>query len=333
MIEQVFVKENITMWKNFESILKKLSSSKLSSFKDGELDNFISNYNIICGHLSYARTYFSNTDTEEFLNNIVATAHSYIYTSKSSVSKTIKLKKFFMFFIRDFPLLVRANMIPLFISALLFILAIAVSFSLTVHSTDNLTAFFPTDVSDSLNSDNVGKNTATIKSAMVSSEILTNNIRVDLLSFSLGLTLGIGTAYVLIQNGFILGGLAAVAFKNKINLLFWSLILPHGILEIFGIFVCGGAGFIIGYSIINPGKYSRVDSAIIKTKLALKLVLGTIPLTIVAGIIEGYFTPSSVDPVIKIIFSILTFVFLISYIVVPNLIWHKHYKELKHSAD
>jgi uncharacterized membrane protein SpoIIM required for sporulation len=154
----------------------------------------------------------------------------------------------------------------------------------------------------------------------MSAQILTNNIKVGFLSFSLGLSLGIGTIWILFINGLPIGALAALAFNSGGNVIFWSLILPHGVIELFSIFICGGAGLIIGYSIINPGEYSRKNSLIIKGKIAIKLVIGTIPLFFIAGIIEGYLTPSRLMPELKLAFAFLTLILIGAYIVIPNII-------------
>jgi len=315
MKEDKFISQNIEIWKDFESTLEKLNSKSLYKFSKDELDSFFYSYNLVSSHLSYARTNYGNSNTTNYLNRLVASAHSYIYTSKS-----FSLKKALVFLVSGFPKLVKKNWKPILLSSLIFLLAMAISFIFTLISTDNAGAFIPQEMVESVLKRNVNEYVADRNGAVLSPFIFTNNIKVGILAFALGITITVGTVYVVYINGYPLGALAALYFHKGGSLLFWSLILPHGILELFAIFVCGGAGIIIGYSIINPGKYSRKDSFIIKGKEAIKLLLGTIPIFIIAGIIEGFFTPSSLfSEVAKLIFASITLLLLVVYLVVPNI--------------
>lgn len=314
MKEDKFIKQNSETWKKLEGTLNRLKSRSLYRFDKNELDDFINVYNLTCGHLSYCRTYYGNTSTTSYLNRIVADAHSYIYTTKKS-----NIKNLIRFFVIEFPLLVRSNLKFILLSASLFLLGTVLSFIFTLVSTDNAVAFFPPQAVEEILNRDLGEPRENWDAGIHSNFILTNNIKVGMMAFAFGVTLGLGTSYVLVVNGFNLGTLAALFYYKKANLLFWSLILPHGIIELFAVFICGGAGLIIGYSIINPGIYTRKDAFIIRGKAALKLVLGTIPLFIVAGFIEGYFTPLNIPEISKITFALVTFTLCILYIVIPNI--------------
>ncbi|MDQ2086206.1 stage II sporulation protein M [Herbivorax sp. ANBcel31] len=329
MKEDSFIKENYKTWNKLESLLEKLQAGKINKLNKNELDGFLNMYNLACGHLSYSRTYFGNTSTTEYLNRLVASSHSYIYTTKKS-----NIKDLFKFLIVEFPLLINSNIKPIMLSTFIFLLGTLISFVLTVISVDNAIAFFPAEMVEEIMNRDFDSHTVVWDAAIQSSFILTNNIRVGILVFIFGITLGVGSAYVLLYNGYMLGTLAGLYFLNNENLLFWSLILPHGIIELAAIFICGGAGLIIGYALINPGKYSRKDAFIIKGKIAIKLLLGTIPLYIVAGFIEGYFTPTQrVSDVFKIFFSIITLGLLVLYILIPNIKNRRADKNLELKKD
>ena len=315
MKEDKFINQNSEVWKNLESTLTKLKSKSIYSFSKDELDNFFNTYNLTCGHLSYARTNYGNTNTTNYLNKLVASAHSYIYTTKN-----FSLKRMLIFLVSGFPQLIKKNLKPILISTSIFLLGVLISFIFTLISTDNAGAFISQEMADSVLGRGANEYDSTRNGAVLSSFIFTNNIKVGILAFAFGITLAIGTVITLYLNGYMLGALAALYVHKGGSLFFWSLILPQGILELFAIFVCGGAGLIIGYAIINPGKYSRKDSFIIRGKEAIKLVLGTIPIFVIAGLIEGYFTPSAYfTEVAKLIFAFITLLLLLIYIIVPNL--------------
>ncbi len=310
MKEDKFIKDNAEIWKELEHTLKKLRAKGLKRFDRNELDMFITNYNRTCGHLSYCRTYFGNTATADYLNRLVASAHSYIYTTKSST-----LKNLYKFFFMEFPRLLRSNSKFFALSTAFFCLGIALSFIYTLISPENAAAFLPKAILDNIDFGN--NSSANWNGPIESSFILTNNIRVGFYAFALGITLGIGTSVVLVYNGFILGTLASLAMSKGFSLWFWSLILPHGVLELFAIFVCGAAGLSIGYAFINPGLYSRRDSLILKGKTAIKLVCGTIPIFTVAGFIEGFITPSALPQLAKLGFALFTLLLLLFWLLFP----------------
>ncbi|MEN8906338.1 MAG: stage II sporulation protein M [Clostridiales bacterium] len=316
MNEKKFIKNNIHKWKSFESTLMKLTSRGFLNFDNNELENFIGNYHIICGNLSYSRTNYKNSDTTIFLNNLVATAHSYIYLKKPS-----KLKSTYIFFTKEFPLLILEMKYYFLISFLIFFSGFLISFIFTFENPDYSLAFIPEkyasiDFSKS-------KVDITLSNAAFASNVLTNNIKVGIFAFSLGITLGIGTTWILIKNSFVFGSLAALAFKQNLNLIFWSQVLPHGILEIFSILICGTSGLIMGYSLINPGEYSRKNSLIHKGKIAIKLTLGTIPIFIIAALVEGFITTNKWSDPTKIAFSIFTLILIFAYIFIPSKIHSK----------
>ena len=149
----------------------------------------------------------------------------------------------------------------------------------------------------------------------LSSAIMVNNIRVSIIAFATGIFFGIGTIVILIKNGLMLGALAALYTDAGLAYYFWSLILPHGVIELACIFICGAAGFIVGYALINPGSYRRKDWLVKEGNDAIKLVVGSIPLLIIAALIEAYITPSYLSVPIKLALSGLFLMVLITYLV------------------
>ncbi len=306
-----FIQKNSATWNHLEETIKNLKAKGIKKVHKNDINNLLSLYNISCGHLSYSRTFYGNCDLTTYLNNLVSQAHGYIYTTKSA-----RLTAFFEFILRSFPISIYKNLKYLGLSTLAFAFGFGISFIYTMISKDYAATFLPRQVLESV--DFNSQDRTMWDSPVMSSFILTNNIKVGFYAFSLGITLGIGTLYVLATNGFLLGSLSALALQSNYSYTFWSLILPHGIIELFAIFVCGAAGLMLGHSIIVPGIYSRKDSLILKSKTAIKIVLGTIPLFIVAGIIEGYITPSGMVEAYKYLFAIFTLLILVIYITVPN---------------
>lgn len=307
MKESLFIIKNQKTWQELEDILKTYTSKTKKPQDNDKLHRLFFLYQSVCGHLSIARTRYGNTGTVEYLNNLVARAHQAIY-----VSRPRSLSGMFHFLIKGFPALIKKEYPLLLISAGIFVLSFLFSFLTVLYWEDYALTFVPAEYANAVrNSDG---SAAGFNYAIASVVIFTNNIKVGIMAFAFGITFGAGTVYVLAKNGMLLGALAAVSVNAGTGFAFWSLILPHGVPELFCIFVCGAAGLAIARSMIFPGLNSRRKSFASGGKKALMMLLGTIPLFILAGLTEGYFTPLPIDPLFKYIAALAWFIVLLLYI-------------------
>jgi len=131
---------------------------------------------------------------------------------------------------------------------------------------------------------------------LLSSFVITNNIRVALAAFALGITFAVGTVYMMVVNGAMLGGIAGAFAKSGIAGQFWMVILPHGALELSAVVVAGGAGLVMGYALWCPGQRTRRKALREEAVRAMQLAVGLIPAFAVAGLFEGLVTPSDAIP-------------------------------------
>jgi uncharacterized membrane protein SpoIIM required for sporulation len=126
----------------------------------------------------------------------------------------------------------------------------------------------------------------------ISGEIFTNNIRVTLLAFAAGVAAGVGTALLLIVNGVMLGVVAGLAVGSGNGRVFFELVTAHGLLELSCIVVAAAAGLRMGWALVEPGSLKRTTALGREAREAMKVVLGTAPWLVVAGLIEGFLTPA-----------------------------------------
>jgi uncharacterized membrane protein SpoIIM required for sporulation len=120
--------------------------------------------------------------------------------------------------------------------------------------------------------------------------ITLNNVRVSFMAFVLGIFFSFGTGYVLFQNGIMLGAFQYLFFERG---LLWSSMLVvyiHGALELSAIVIAGGAGFVLGNSLLFPGTYTRYESFLRGVRQGVRLVVGLLPIFLVAGFLEGFVT-------------------------------------------
>jgi uncharacterized membrane protein SpoIIM required for sporulation len=123
-------------------------------------------------------------------------------------------------------------------------------------------------------------------------EIFTNNIRVTFVAFAGGMTAGLLTAGVLLFNGVLLGAVAGLAWGAGNGESFVELVAAHGILELSCIVVAGAAGLRLGWAIVAPGRLPRGTALRREARRAVLIALGTVPWLVLAGLVEGFLTPT-----------------------------------------
>jgi uncharacterized membrane protein SpoIIM required for sporulation len=152
--------------------------------------------------------------------------------------------------------------------------------------------------------------------ASFGAKVFFNNAWVAALAFTFGILLGLPTIYVLFQNAVnvgIAGGLMAA--HGKLDL-FFGLITPHGLLELTAIFVAGGVGLRIGWTVIDPRDRRRGDALAEEGRAAVAVVLGLVAAFAVAGFTEAYVTPSGLPTWARIAWGVVIEVAFLAYVLV-----------------
>jgi uncharacterized membrane protein SpoIIM required for sporulation len=151
-----------------------------------------------------------------------------------------------------------------------------------------------------------------------SSAIMTNNLSVAFVTFAAGITAGIGTLYYLILNGFLLGVVAAACAARGMSLSLWSFVAPHGVFELPAIFIAGGAGLRLAQGLLFPGVLPRRDAIRTAGADAVRLVLGVVPVLVMAGVIEAFVSPTNLPAGLKFGLAGALLVLLAAYLFAPR---------------
>lgn len=313
MKEEQFIKLNSDTWRELEILSTIINKSGLKILPSKEVKNFLRIFRQSSHHLAYARTHYPSSSVVSYLNSLINKCHSHVYAVKN-ISPGILLK----YIARDFPRLLKEYRWFIICSFSFFAVGVLLSMLLVVVNVDNASMFLPENLISTIKSGKSGGGQWNYP--LMSSYIMVNNISVSLKAFVMGITLGIGTIYVLFFNGALLGALTALVYTYGNPMNYWSLILPHGIIELTAIFISGAAGLIIAKSILLPGKHSRRHSLIKGAKESISLIIGIIFMLVIAGIIEGFFTPLNISEISKLIFAAISGVILILYFSIPYLI-------------
>ncbi len=151
-----------------------------------------------------------------------------------------------------------------------------------------------------------------------SSRIMTNNLSVAIAAFALGIVAGIGTLYLLFFNGMLMGVILAACWEAGMLPKILTFIVGHGSLELPAIFIAGGAGLLLARGLLFPGLLTRRASLAEAGAKAVRLFLGVIPLLIVAGIVEGFISPSPLSWALKCALGAALFTLLVAYVTLPG---------------
>lgn len=317
MREAAFAKQNKDKWLRFESVLRnniQISPDELSAL-----------YVEITDHLSYAQTFYPKGNTLKYLNGLSVLAHQKIYkTKRESRSRLIT------FYTKEFPLFFFQYQKQLLLAFCTFALFMIIG-AYSSASDGDFARLILGDAYINMTLSNIesGDPMAVYKKMNETEMFLgitINNIRVALTAFTFGIFLCLGTLYIMMQNGIMVGAFQYFFYEQG---LLWEsarTIWIHGTIEISVIVVAGCAGLVLGNSLLFPRTYTRLQSFIIGAKDGLKILMSTIPFFIIAGFLEGFVTRLTQMPDWLAIFIIASSLFLIIfyYVIYPIKLHKKH---------
>ncbi|MCL2664447.1 MAG: stage II sporulation protein M [Defluviitaleaceae bacterium] len=302
MNEEKFTEKYFHVWKKLESFNLILHKKGLRGLQKSAITDFASAFKKTSYHLAYAKTHYPESETTYYLNAVVAAAHNFYYVREKSGFAEIK-----HYLLSGFPSAFYFARKYIAVSAAIFFAGAVLAHIYVSADPQNLSRIVPGTFDGSGGEWDY---------PLMSAYVMTNNIRVAGTLFATGLFGGIGTVLILLYNGAIIGALNAFAAVHSFEgfIYFYSLILPHGIIELLAIYICGACGLMLGKSLLIPGKHKRKDAVIKAAKDAGKLIPGIILMLVVAGLIEGFFTPLSISPWWKITFAAVSAAALIIYL-------------------
>ena len=149
---------------------------------------------------------------------------------------------------------------------------------------------------------------------LASSAIMTNNLSVAFTAFAAGITAGIGTMYMIVFNGLLIGVIGTACAQARMSLQLWSFVAPHSVLELPAIFISAGAGLRIATGLLFPGTLPRRESLVVAGREAVQLVLGCVPMLFIAGIIEAFLSPTELSAGMKFLFAAALLILLAAYL-------------------
>jgi uncharacterized membrane protein SpoIIM required for sporulation len=146
-------------------------------------------------------------------------------------------------------------------------------------------------------------------------KVWTNNVWVAAETLILGAFLGIGTILVLLENALNLGVDGGLMIGHGRAAEFFTLILPHGMLELSAVFLAAAAGLRLGWAVIDPGPRRRIQALAEEGRAMVTIALGLIVVLATSGAIEAFVTPSSLPSWARIGIGVVVEVGFLAYVV------------------
>ena len=310
-----FIDENKNKWQRLEELLKVIETSSLKRLSNTEIHEFGELYRRAATDLAIARAETRDPKLINYLNSLVIRAHGKIYRAEGQ-----GLSLIWNFFARDFPQIFRETWGYTFLAFAVFTLFGIASFLLCYYDFNFADTLGLSDVKFAAQTNMQWWLRLNEANPIGASEILTNNILVSFKAFAFGAFFGIGTIYVLVFNGLSIGGVLGVCYKvnPEFGNALVTFMVGHGVIELSCIFIAGGAGMLIGYSLINPGDLKRSQALKKNGIKAVKLAIGCACFLVIAGIIEGFLSPANIPAPIKFGTGILTGVAMYSYLLLAG---------------
>jgi uncharacterized membrane protein SpoIIM required for sporulation len=316
MLAEDFIAAKRTNWERLTAILDKSRLGGLAALSAEELSELGRLYRGATSDLAVARRDFASHRVADYLNGLVARAHGAIYQSRSARRRGIV-----EFFTLTFPRTFRATWGYTLAAFLMFLLPAIGSFWVAYSDPAAGAALFPgieDRIQDIRDKREWWKEINTEGRAASASFIMTNNIRVAILAFAGGALLGLFSLYILAQNGLMLGVIAGAAQALGFAGNLWGFVAAHGMIELSVIFIAGGAGLQLGWSVIRPGLLTRRTALVLAARRAAQLLLGCVPLLAIAGTIEGFLSPSDLPLAVKLAVSLGSGVLLYGYLILSG---------------
>ena len=287
MKEVTFIRRNIEKWKETEKVVEQ--ADKLTP------DRLADAYTELTADLAFAQTHYPSSRITIYLNNLASALHNVIYRNKKE-----KWTRIFTFWTQEVPQTMYHARKELLVSVL--------GNGYVDMTLDNIARGEPMAVYNGS------------EEVPMFLGITLNNIMVSFNVFAMGLLTSFGTGWLLFNNGVMLGAFQTFFFKHGLLGESMLAIWLHGTLEIWAIIVAGAAGLALGNGWLFPGTYSRKESFMRGAKKGLKIIVGTVPIFIMAGFIEGFITRHTELPdVLRLGIILLSLSFIIYYyIYLPN---------------
>jgi uncharacterized membrane protein SpoIIM required for sporulation len=311
-----FRREREASWNELEALIAQAEKRGVRSLPADKLARLPHLYRATLSSLSVARSISLDRALVDYLENLAGRAYFVVYGTREHL-----LKKLAGFFLRTLPQTVRASKWHLVFAAVVSLAAAIAAFALTLGDMD----FYYVFVGEMAQGRTPASTTAELRDvlyhgndeagalATFAASLFSHNAQIGILAFATGFVAGLPTVLLLIYNGFVLGGFAALYHSRGLDSELWAWLLPHGITELLAVFLCGAGGFQLAHALVFPGSSTRLDALRERGRAAAVIVVGCVCMLFIAGLIEGIFRQTVTSIAIRYSVAAVTLAWWIYY--------------------
>jgi uncharacterized membrane protein SpoIIM required for sporulation len=298
-------------WQTLEGLLQRVEAKGLKALQPHEVQALASLYRSVSADLARASTYQVGESLIYRLQSLTSRSYSQIYQG----SRRQEWGALVGFYRWGFPAIVRQTLGYTLLATAIFGISALIAWWLAWQDPAFMQLVVPESLIEKVRDRGELWMGSIVGNAPIeSSGIMTNNISVCFKAIAGGMVAGLGTVAILVLNGFLIGGVGALVGQNHLAYPFWAFVFPHGALELPAIFLSGGAGLLLARALVMPGPYRRIDALKVYGPQAAQLVYGIVPLLVIAGVVEGFFSPHPWIPaLLKYLVGVLLFCGLVQY--------------------
>jgi uncharacterized membrane protein SpoIIM required for sporulation len=294
-------------WQRLEELVDRAGRLGVSALGHDELQDFGLLYRQTASDLATVREDITSRPMASYLNQLLARAHNLIYMGKRPQWSRIA-----NFYLDTYPRIFRETIPLVLLAAVIFAAGGIAGAVVTLRDAGFAHQILGPQMIETIEKREMWTHSILSVKPAAASGIMTNNLAVGFMMFAAGITAGIGTIWMLITNGLLMGVLAVTTARAGMAMQLWEFVAPHGVLELPAIFIAAGAGLDIARGLLFPGMMSRKESLMRAGNRGTMLLLGTIPLLVVAGVIEAFISPVKIATPLKFLFAAVMFTALVA---------------------
>lgn len=299
-----FVQAHRPTWDRLEALVK-----RRRRLTGAEVDELVDLYQRVSTHLSMVRSASTDSMLIGRLSGLVAQARSAVTGAHAPL-----WSEFVRFFTVSFPVVAYRSWRWWLGTAVAFLFVVAL-IAIWVSGNPEVQSSLrtPSEIEELVNHDFASYYSEN-PAGSFAAQVWVNNFWVTWLCIACAILLGIPIPFLLFQNAFNLGVIAAFMFDAGKADIFLGLLTPHGLLELTAVFLAGAAGMRLGWTVVSPGDRPRGQALAEQGRAVVAVAIGLMGVLLVSALIEALVTPSPLPTFVRIGIGVAAEIAFLAYI-------------------
>ncbi len=317
LAEAAFVEKRTADWQALDVLVQRAQARRLRKLDPEEVRRLAPLYRDVCADLSRTQAAHYSASLVEYLQALAAGAHGVLYAApaKGRIAQRARARAHAVWV--AFPRAVRAHKKPIGLAFLLFFIPFLGGMLGALQDPTFAYRVAPEPMLRQL-TESYKQGFSTGRGAgedtFMAGYYVYNNVGIALRCFALGVIGGLGSAVYLVYNGLATGAVVGYVTSQGAGQNILTFVVGHSTFELGAIVLAGGAGLALGWSIVAPGRVSRLAALQTIARDLVVIVSGAAIMLGIAAGIEGYWSASAVPTDIKRTIGAALFVLILAYL-------------------